>query len=358
MKNSKLAWSLVGISLFFGTFINPAYAETVFKLNNQTPYLKISNKQQAEVSAFGPSDFVVFKGLVAVLDSDGSQISFFNKSGKYVKNIELPKGFYQRLIRDRNNDLYAFANNGLSTSIVKIDEQVVDQKQIEGSLDSIISQAFVDDYGIFFKRTNLINTTLIDEINKTNKPAPSLLKNIKAQSYQYGQIIKQDCFSCKIASKSEAIVNGVPYQIKYQTKKGDNPSLIIGDKEVKLNHRFKNAGTRIEQVDKDGTAWIEQSIFLNAQTVKTYVFKILASGEIQSIYQLPTIHPDDYVQHQIAISDEGELWFMAGQPSGLFFSIIQPLSKEANIKFIQLKNNLAVSKLPNFENVLKKKKTL
>lgn len=186
MINSKFAWPLIGMILFFGTFIKSAYAEIAFKLNNQTPYLKISNNQQAEVSAFGPSDFVVFKGLVAVLDSDGSQISFFNKSGKYVKNIELPKGFYQRLIRDRNNNLYAFANNGLSTSIVKIGEQVVEQKQIEGSLDNIISQAFVDDYGIFFKQNKLINTALIDEINKTNLPSPSLLKEIKAQAYPQG----------------------------------------------------------------------------------------------------------------------------------------------------------------------------
>jgi len=356
--NSNFAWPLIGTILFFGTFIKSEYDEIAFKLNNQTPYLKISNNQQAEVSAFGPSDFVVFKGLVAVLDSDGSQISFFNKSGKYVKNIELPKGFYQRLIRDRNNNLYAFANNGLSTSIVKIGEQVVEQKQIEGSLDNIISQAFVDDYGIFFKQNKLINTALIDEINKTNLPSPSLLKEIKAQAYPQGQSIKRDCFVCKVANKVEASVNGVSYQIKYQTDKGESPSLMIGNKEVKLNHRFKNAGTRIEQVDNDGTAWIEQSIFLNRQTVKTYVFKITASGEIQSIYRLPTIHPDDYVQHQIAISDEGELWFMAGQPSGLFFSIIQSLSKEENIKFIQLKNNLAVSKLSNVESVLKKKKIL
>ena len=74
------------ISLFFVMFFNVANAKTVFKVPNETPYLTISNKQQMEVSAFGPSDFVVLENLIAILDSDGNRISFFDKSGKYTKN--------------------------------------------------------------------------------------------------------------------------------------------------------------------------------------------------------------------------------------------------------------------------------
>ena len=255
-----------------------------------------------------------------------------------IQKIKLPNGFYQRLIKDRTNTLYAFANNGLYTSIVKINEQGIEKKEIEGSLDNIIAHALVDDYGLFFEKINLINPHLIDQIHKAKKISPTLLNEIKKESNLQGQLIKRDCFSCNPVNTREPKINGLTYQIKYQNDKGEKPSLFIGDKKVELNHKYRNAGTRIEQIDHDGTAWIEQSIFMNQQTVDTYIIKILPSGEIESIYRLPNIHPDDYVLHQISISDKGELWFMQGQPSGLLFNIIKPLSKEATIDFINVKH--------------------
>ena len=72
--------------------VNATFAKRVFMLANKTPYLKISNSSVPEATAIGPSDFVVFNGLIAVLDSDNHAISFFKKNGDFVKRIELPAG--------------------------------------------------------------------------------------------------------------------------------------------------------------------------------------------------------------------------------------------------------------------------
>ncbi len=319
---------------FLLSFLSSASASTVFKIANDTPYLNISFPKKTDTTSLGPSDFVVFNGLIAVLDSDGNQISFFDQSGKYIKKIQLPKGYYQRLIRDRNNILYAFANDGLSSSIVKIDGQQTERKIIDGNLDSIISQAIIDDVGLFFKKNNFVNSSFLKQLD-TQKIPLSTLSQLKLESYYVGYRINNDCFSCDVAKAQSAIVRGISYKINYKNDKGQKPSLIIGNREIKLNQKYQNAGARIEQIDSNGTAWVEQSIFLNEKIAETYILKILPSGEIDSIFHLPPIHPDDYVVHQIAISDQGQVWIMRGMPDALSFDIVNPLPK--NEKFYSWK---------------------
>lgn len=306
--------------------------------------LKISNSSVPEATAIGPSDFVVFNGLIAVLDSDNHAISFFKKNGDFVKRIELPQGYYQRLIRDRNGALFAFSNNELTTLIVKISNKELEQKEININLDHLIAHALIDDFGLFFEASVLFN---FSDLNKNQQCSSCILKEAKSRALKLKkQRIDRACFSCDPQEFNGPIINDALYQITYQSTKGEKPSLVIGDKEIKLNHQDKNAGTHIEQVDGDGTAWINESVFLDQYTVVTYILKIAPSGELQAIFRLPKIPVNDYVAHSIAISDQGEVWVMSGQSKGLSFDIIEALTEEQQLKFLESHQSSSL-KMPN-----------
>lgn len=331
-KKHHLKCHLAGIFLL--SFLNIGHAKTIFKIPNNTPYLNISSSHQIDTTPLGPTDFVVFNHSVGVLDSDGNRISFFDHLGKFIKKINLPDGYYQRLMRDKDNRLYAFSNDGLQTRVLKIVDNQIQKITMTGSISNIVSQAVIDDMGIFFQKNNTENSSLLTQIQNNPQNATSILKKISSQSHPTGYRINRDCFSCDRIQVQAPYVNGLSYQIKYKNSKGDDPILMLGNKKITLIQKLQNAGTRIEQIDSDGTVWIEQSIINNDQKAQTYVLKILVSGEVDAIYHLPNIHPDDYVEHQIAISDKGELWFMQGQPNELLFDRIEPMSKSKSSFFL------------------------
>ena len=296
VNNGNYGVKFIVVAMLFRSFLDIAYAKNVFRISSKTPYLNISSALQADTTAIGPTDFVVFNNTVAVLDSAGCKISFFDFSGHFCKKISLPDGYYQRLMRDKDNNLYAFANHGLQTAVLKITDKKIKKTTLQASLASVVAYAVFDDRGMFLKNSNFNR-------DKINVSAP--------------------------------YVNGLSYQIKYKNNAGVHPILLIGNKEVKLNHHFPNAGTRIEQIDADGTAWIEQSLEIAYQKAQTYVLKISPAGEVEAIYQLPEIHPDDYVEHQIAISDQGEVWFMRGLPTELWLDKLEPLTESATLLFYE-----------------------
>ncbi|HCX3504811.1 TPA: hypothetical protein OZL71_001263 [Legionella pneumophila] len=322
---------MVIVSALFLTHV--AYAKRMIVLGNETPYLKISNMHPIEVTTTGPSDFVVFNGLVAVLDSDNHAISFFNQKGNYVKRIELPSGYYQRLIRDRNGELFAFANNGLTTKIVKISNKKLEQKELNINLGSLISRAVIDDYGLFFEGAGPFNLSSLNEM--LHCPTCLLKAERSRVSHIKRQRIDRACFTCDPQEVNGPIVNGASYRIEYEGGNGEKPSLIIGEQRIKLNHDAKNAGTRIEQIDSDGTAWVKESVFFDQYTVVTYLLKIASSGELKAVFQLPETPVDDYVDHPIAISDKGDVWFMSGQSKGLTFDLVEALPEKKQRQFLE-----------------------
>lgn len=322
-------------------FSNITHAKRMFILGNETPHLKILNKPAPEMSAVGPTDFVVFNGLIAVLDSDNHAISFFNQRGNYIKRIELPSGYYQRLIRDRDGELLAFANNGLTTSIVKISNEKFEQKELNINFGSLISRAVIDDFGLFFESVSPLNLSTLNELS--NCPS-CLLKKEKARlSQSKKQRIDRSCFICESQVVDGPSVKGQNYQILYEGANGQKPSLIIGEQKIKLNHAAMNAGTRIEQIDTDGTVWVRESIFFDRNTVVTYLLKITVSGELNAVFRLPKIPVDDFVVHSIAINDKGEVWFMSGQPKGLAFDLVEPLPENKKHQFLVSQNLLALA---------------
>ncbi|HCJ4232870.1 hypothetical protein [Legionella jordanis] len=333
LKTQNIVHIVMAVTLLFS---NITHAKRMFMLGNVTPHLKILNKPAPEMSAVGPTDFVVFNGLIAVLDSDNHAISFFNYRGNYIKRIELPSGYYQRLIKDRDGVLFAFANNGLTTRIVKISNKQFEQKELDINFDSLISRAVIDDFGLYFESVSPLNLNTLSELS--NCPSCLLKKEKSRLSQSKKQRIARSCLICEPQEVDGPLVKGQDYQIVYEGVNGQKPSLIIGEQKIKLNHAAMNAGTRIEQIDADGTVWVRESIFFDRYTVAAYLLKVTASGELKAVFRLPQIPVDDYVVHSIAINDKGEVWFMSGQPKGLAFDLIEPLPENKKREFIEPHN--------------------
>lgn len=294
-------------------FMHSAYAKRMFILPNETSYITISKPSLSEVPASGPSDFVVLNEHVVILDSDNHAISYFSLTGKLIKRLVLPKGYYQRLIKDRDGTLFAFANQGLGTKVVKI-SNTVQEKEIHANLDNLISHLVVDDFGVFFEAQNRLNLNVLNEHSHG-------FVHIK-------QRIDRLCFSCDPQRANDPMINGKRYRIDYEGKNGEKPILLIDKQRVALIYDAKNAGTRIEQIDKDGTAWVKQSIFTRQDTVETYVLQISPTGVLDSLYKLPKVSVSDYVMHSVSISDKHEVWMMRGLDQGLAFDVVPALTKE------------------------------
>lgn len=310
-----------------------AHAKRIMVLPQDTPYLKISNMHLREVPPTGPSDFVVFNELIAVLDGDNHAISFFNQKGRYVKRIELPSGYYKRLMMDRNGDLFAFADNGLRTKILKISNKKIEQHELNINLSSLISDAVIDDYGLFFQGADSFKLNSLIQLSH----CPTCL--VKAERSRVSMIkrerIDRSCFTCEPQEADAPTVNGLHYRIQYEGRHGEKPLLLIGEHKMILNYDAKNAGTRIEQIDRDGTAWVEQSVFLDQQTIITYLLRIASTGELKAVYQLPQTPLDDYVEHSIFISDKGNVWFMSGESNGLAFDRVESLPENKQRQFLE-----------------------
>ena len=136
--------------------------------------------------------------------------------------------------------------------------------------------------------------------------------------------INRNCISCEPKSTDGVRINGLLYRINHV-----NQSLSIGKKEVPLifYHQHKSNYSEIIQADKNGTAWVENSINLDGHKWVTYVWKVNKLGEIGAIYRFAsdmelssTLWP---MKHDIIVSNEGKVYAMT--------------SNKKHFKFIQLK---------------------
>lgn len=114
--------------------------------------------------------------------------------------------------------------------------------------------------------------------------------------------------------------------------KENNQSLLIGNQKVPLlfyPHANKNY-SEIIQVDKDGTAWIKNSISFSGYERITYVWKINKLGKIVALYRL-TSNTKDYgtiwpVEHNIIVSNDGMVYWMTSNRQQLQFRQLKAFS--------------------------------
>ncbi len=250
-------------------------------------------------------------------------ISYFDMQGAFVKRIPLPAGYYERMVRDRDDALIAFAGEGLGTRMVRIRGDAIEQHVIPVTISSLVFHVLVDDFGLFFDISGAIDLPQLSSLEQCDA---CVLKEVQNNFKQIKWVrFNRDCFQCELKSSKGATIQGVRYRIVYEGEKGEKPSLIIGNQKINLDHIHNNGGTHIEQVDKNGTAWVKQSFFSDNDGVITHLWKISSTGDIQAIYQLPKESPDNYVQHSITISEEGQVYMMRGQSEGLIFDSLSPL---------------------------------
>ena len=321
--------------LVFFLCIGSLQAKELFVLPDNTPYLQIT-PHRPEVPPFGPTDFTVIHDLIAVLDSTNQGISFFDKHGSFVKRIALPHGYYERLVRDRDGSLIAFAYAGGMpwTRMVHIQGEVVEQTVQPVTTSNLVSHVVVDDLGLSFE---IVGELDLQKLSNKQNCDSCLYKEAQKMFQQINLArVNRDCFQCELAPSKGAMIRGVTYHIDYEREKGQRPTLIIGNRKIKLDHIHKNGGTHIEQVDQDGTAWVSVSVSLDDKFVD-FLWKINNSGAIQAIYQMPKNPPNnyDYVLHSISISENGNVYMMMGQTEGLVFYSIPPLTPMEKEIFIK-----------------------
>lgn len=319
---------LIGVIVFFvmTTTVMAHPAKLLFRLPNQNPYVH-STLAKEEVPMTGPTDFTVIEDVFAVLDSNRNSIVVLNKEGDFLKRIVLPHGYYQRLIRLRDNTLVAFAELGVGQSkMVHTNlDGILDEQLIDATLANFSSHLLVDDSGLFMEiHGELDKNQLISQQQKDKSLILSLSQTLLKQ--RRAQRIKQHCLSCKPVPAQDAIIHGLRYRIDFAQPFGNEPTLYIGHHPIQLDNRHQHGHTGLEQVDADGTAWVYESIFLKKEMPDTYLWKIDASGKRLAAFHAPRTDSDDYVEHPVAISNDGRVYWMGGGKTGLLFQELKPLS--------------------------------
>ena len=319
---------LIGIMVFFvmTTTVLAHPAKLLFQLPNQNTYVDITPARE-EVSRTGPTDFTVIGDVFAVLDSNRNSIVLLNKKGEFLKRIALPHGYYQRLVRLRDDTLLAFADiDPHQSKMVHTNlDGILEEQQIDASLANFSSYLLVDDRGLFMEiHGELDKNQLISQQQKDKSLILGLSQTLLKQ--RRGQRIKQHCLSCKPVPAQGALIHGLRYRIDFAKPFGNEPTLFIGQHPIKLDNLHQHGHTGLEQVDADGTAWVYESIFLNDEVPDTYLWKIDPSGKRLAVFHAPRTDNEDYVGHPVAISNEGRVYWMGGGNTGLLFHELKPLS--------------------------------
>jgi hypothetical protein len=316
--------ALVAFTMIPSVWAQPA--KILFQLPNQTPVVSITPAQE-EVPMTGPTDFTVIGDVFAVLDSNRHRIVFLNKEGQFLKHLALPKGYYQRLVRLRDDTLVAFAelDSGQSKMVHTNLDEVLEEQLIDATLANFSSHLLVDDRGLFME--------IHGELDKNQRF--SLLHHDKASILDLSQTllkqrrtlrIKQECFNCKPVPAHGTIIHGLSYRIDFAKPFGNEPKLYIGNHPIPLDNVHQHGHTGLEQVDADGTAWVYESIFFNEKEPDTYLWKIDVSGKRLAAFHGPKTDSEEYVEHSVAIGHDGRVYWMGGGQTGLSIQELKPLS--------------------------------
>jgi hypothetical protein len=287
-----------------------------------------------EVPAMGPTDFTIIDDEFAVLDSLQSSIVFLKQNGVFLKRIQLSQGYYERLVRLRDKTFLAFAQLDVhETKMVHLNrEGIIEERIIHAPLSNFATHLLVDDLGLFME----IHGELPDLKHLNLASNQSLILKKSKDLFQQKQLLRimQECLTCSPVSAQGALVNGAIYNIKFAKAYGREPSLFIGERQIALDLLHPHGHTRLEQIDIDGTAWVNESIFINDYP-ESYLWKINSSGEILAVYHEPHIDADDFVNHSLAISDTGRVYWMGANKKGLMFQTVNPLSLQEQKRLLK-----------------------
>ncbi len=294
-----------------------------FMISNKTPYLHINTSQKGMIP-LGPTDATVIDSTFVILDSFGAGVSFFDNQGKFLNRIRLPKKVrFEHIVRDRDNSLFVLGMDSEQTMIIHIKNGAITEQSIQKITKNAINNLIPDDYGLFMERNEThFDQQKFDEARRQG--CEGCLDNALNEMEIYVRdSVNRYCISCEPKPTDGASVNGLIYRIN-----NANQTLSIGKKEVPLilYAQYKTNYLEIIQVDKNGTAWVENAINLDGHKWFTYVWKVNKLGEIVAMYRFPsdmesntTLWP---MKHDIIVSNDGKVYAMT--------------SNKQHFKFIQL----------------------
>lgn len=305
-----------------------------FVIPHDTPNLHIIiPPENQDMQPFGPTDFTVVDGRLAVLDTYGSRIAFFNSKGDFLNHIALPEhAQYERIVRDRDKSIVVFGSiySQNKMIIVHIQNGVVSEKSFLDITSSRIQYVIPDDFGFFLERTEQhLNRQKIETIINQNCEQ-CLLKAVNQMTSIKREEINRNCLLCDPKKVDGIMVNGQKYYGNY-VHDGRNPSIFIGDREVPLvlNLRQGDSNAEILQIDVDGTVWVKDRIDLDADHLVTYIWKIDRVGKIHALYRLAT-DPEEqylwYMHHDIVVGDDGKVYAMLPHDQALKFIRLKAIS--------------------------------
>ena len=209
-------------------------------LSNKTPGLTIKFPSPVPDSGMpvGPTDATVIDNKFVVLDTYGSEVSFFDSHGTLLNRVSLPQDIqFQNIVRDRDNSLYVLGTDSEHTRVVHIQNEVITEQTVYKKISYKTTSHYIDyvipdDYGLIMIGSEVPSRPKVDDV-----------------SVAIQDRIDRDCISCEPKSVKGVQVGGLLYHIS-----PGNLSFFIGKKEIPLK-LYKKFESNLYQIIQVRSGW-------------------------------------------------------------------------------------------------------